>query len=284
MGRSLPSAAKTGLDEATMRQADAVVQLVRTVLAPKLVGVYLHGSAVVGGLRPRSDLDILAVTARRTSIAERRRLVGGLLRLSGRRARPPARPVELTVVRQRAVRPWRYPARSEFQYGDWLRDEYEGGFTPGSERNPDLAILVFQTLHGGRALFGPPPGEILDLIPQVDVVRAGVAGIPGLLADLESDTTNVLLTLARVWVTAATGAIRTKDGAADWAAERVSDRHRSVLVRARGVYLGHAEDAWEDLQGDARVTAEHLIARIRAVADESGLTGPEAVSNITSTL
>ncbi len=263
---------ESGLDDVATRQGDAVVHLVRTVLEPKVVGVYLHGSAVLGGLRPGSDLDILAVVKRRTSIAERRRLVDGLLRLSGRRARPPARPVELTIVRHRAVRPWRYPPRSEFQYGEWLRDDYEGGFTPGSERSPDLAFLVMLAVQGGRALFGPPPGEVLDPVPYGDLVRAGVAGIPGLLADLETDTANVLLTLARVWVTTATGAIRTKDAAADWAVERVHDADRAVLARARSVYRGEAEDTWHGLEGHVRAAADHLISEIERVAHEEGLT------------
>jgi predicted nucleotidyltransferase len=267
MRRSVPGL-WIGLDDVATRQADAVVQLVKSVIEPKLVGLYLHGSAVLGGLRPGSDLDILAVVNRRTTIAERRRLVHGLLPLSGRRARPPARPLELTIVRQRAVRPWRYPPRSEFQYGEWLRDDYEGGFTPGSQRSPDLALLIMLALQGGRPLVGPPPNEVLDEVPSGDLVRAGLAGIPGLLADIETDTANVILTLARIWVTTATGAIRTKDAAADWVAERLPEVDRVVLARARAVYLGDVEDSWDDLDGHVRAAADHLITAIHHVAEE----------------
>ena len=88
-----------------------------------MLGVYLHGSAVLGGLRPTSDLDILVVLKRRTSATERRALVERLLDLSGARARRgPARPVELSVVVQSDVRPWRYPPSQEFLYGEWLRE------------------------------------------------------------------------------------------------------------------------------------------------------------------
>jgi predicted nucleotidyltransferase len=47
------------------RQLERVVELVREVLGPDVLGVYLFGSAVLGGLRPESDLDLLAVSARR---------------------------------------------------------------------------------------------------------------------------------------------------------------------------------------------------------------------------
>jgi hypothetical protein len=40
------------------RQLERVVELVREVLGPDVLGVYLFGSAVLGGLRPESDLDL----------------------------------------------------------------------------------------------------------------------------------------------------------------------------------------------------------------------------------
>jgi streptomycin 3"-adenylyltransferase len=104
------------------------VRLVRDVLGEDVLGAYLHGSAVLDGLRPGSDVDVLAVLRRSATTAERRALVDGLLDISGSRARRgPARPVELTLVVQSDVRPWRYPPRSDFLYGEWLRDDYERG-------------------------------------------------------------------------------------------------------------------------------------------------------------
>ncbi|MCI0582291.1 MAG: nucleotidyltransferase domain-containing protein, partial [Chloroflexi bacterium] len=38
--------------------------ILREVIGDAVLGVYLHGSAVMGGLRPTSDVDVLAVTAR----------------------------------------------------------------------------------------------------------------------------------------------------------------------------------------------------------------------------
>jgi streptomycin 3"-adenylyltransferase len=94
-----------------------------------------------------------------------------------------------------------------------------------------------------------------------------MAGIPGLLDDLEGDTANVLLTLARIWLTLATGEIRPKDVAADWALERLSARYRPPLSRARAVYLGDAPDAWQDVWPEARATADSLVATIQGISD-----------------
>jgi predicted nucleotidyltransferase len=253
---------------ATSALADEVAALVHELLGDELIGAYLHGSAVLGGLRPHSDVDVLAVTRRRTTDDERRAIVVRLLDISGRRARRgPARSVELTVVVQDDVRPWRPAPVMDLQYGDWLRDEYERGVIAPAGPNADLAVVVTMTLRGDRPLLGPPPAAVLDPVPEEDLIRSVVAGVPGLLDELESDTRNVILTLARIWTTVATGEIRTKDGAADWVLARLPAVHRPVLVHARAVYLGEDEDRWTELAAGVRPHAEHVVAEIeRALA------------------
>jgi predicted nucleotidyltransferase len=91
------------------RQLAEIVRALDEVLGPALIGAYLHGSAVLGGLRPHSDIDVLALTARETTVTEKDRLIGHLLEISGRYpiAGPP-RPIELTVVVGSEVHPWRW--------------------------------------------------------------------------------------------------------------------------------------------------------------------------------
>ncbi|GAA2260586.1 nucleotidyltransferase [Streptomyces ruber] len=244
-----------------MTQLDAVVGLVRRVLGSALLGAYAHGSAVLGGLRPFSDLDVLAVTRRRTAAEERQALVDGLLGMSGAPGGP-VRPVELTVVARDDVRPWRHPPRREFQYGEWLREEYERGTVPEPADDPDLAPVLTMTLRGGTALYGPPPAEVLDPVPAEDLRRAVLAGVPGLLAGLESDTRNVLLTLARVWTTLETGDIRSKDAAAAWALDRLPPGDRPVLAHARAAYLGHEPDRLHTLVPEARALADRMVRAV----------------------
>lgn len=66
------------------------------------------------------------------------------------------------------------------------------------------------------------------------------------------DARNIVLTLARIWYSAATGKIAPKDVAAGWALERLPAEHQPVLLEAQQDYLGHRE--------------EHLAARQEAVA------------------
>ncbi|MET8836795.1 DUF4111 domain-containing protein [Micromonospora sp. NPDC004540] len=130
---------------------------------------------------------------------------------------------------------------------------------------PDLALLITMVLAGDHPLAGPPPAQVLDPVPHPDLVRATVAGIPGLLRDLADDTRNVLLTLARIWTTLATGEIRSKDAAADWALAHLPPEHRPVLRHARELYLHrrYAEESWSDeLLAQVRPHADQVLAEI----------------------
>ncbi|MFW6690491.1 aminoglycoside adenylyltransferase family protein [Streptomyces sp. MAR4 CNX-425] len=248
-------------------QVHAVMKLVDGVLGQEVVGAYLHGSAVLGGLRPASDVDVLVVARRSMAAGERRALLDGLLGVSGFTGG--LRPVELTVVVQSEVRPWRYPPTGDFLYGEWLRAEFEAGGPPGPEVMPDLAIVLTMARSGDRALAGPPPARVLDPVPYEDVARTAAAGVPALLAELDDDTRNVLLTLARIWCTLATGEIRPKDAAAAWALGRLPPEHRPVLAHARRLYLGsrYAEETWSaELRAGVRPHAEAVAAEIGRLA------------------
>lgn len=248
-------------------QLQSIMQVVSCVFGSDVLGAYLHGSAVLGGLRPTSDLDVLVVLKRPTTATQRRTLVEGLLEVSGAGARHgPARPVELTVVVESDVKPWRYPPRQEFLYGEWLRAAYELGGAPQPEPTPDLSILITMVLQGNTVLVGPPPAQLLDPVPHDDLLRGAIAGIPHLLSDLESDTRNVLLTLARIWTTLETGQIQSKDAAATWALKRLPHEHQPVLARARAMYLdGVDEERWADLPA-VRAHAEYVVQAIEQSA------------------
>jgi len=169
----------------------------------------------------------------------------------------------MTIVVDSDIRPWRYPPRLDFLYGDWLRGEFErGSLSPWRTPNPDLALLITMVVLANTPLLGPPPAEVFDPVPHDDLIRAVVAGIPDLIDDLDSDTGNVVLTFARIWTTVATGVIRSKDAAADWALARLPEEHRPVLARARANYLGEEEERWDDLLPDVRPHVDHVIREI----------------------
>jgi streptomycin 3"-adenylyltransferase len=249
---------------------EEVVRATQQTIGSRVLGIYLHGSAAEGGLKPASDLDLLVVADQRLDDRERGGLVAALVQLSDARAKD-WRSIELTVVVQSQLRPWRYPPEADFLYGDWLREDIEAHGPPSPGPVPNLAIDIPQLLDSGHTLIGPHPRTLLDAVPMTDTIRGSLDAIPSLRDDLHYDTRNVLLTLARIWATVVTGRILSKDAAASWALARLSVRHRPALQHARDLYLTvtYAEEiSWTE---DLRAGVEPLV---KVVLEEiQGATG-----------
>jgi streptomycin 3"-adenylyltransferase len=245
--------------------AEPELRAALAAILPGAVGAYLHGSAGLGRLRPQSDLDVVVVTDARLSDDERVALTTFALRTSGRypRAADGPRPLEVTVVALADVRPWRFPPRCDFLYGEWLRAGIEDGVHPSAFQSADLAVVLAMVLKCDAPLFGPSPGDLFGPVPVADLRRSGRDGVPGLLDALEADTTNVLLTLARIAYTASTGSLTTKDAAATWAADRCGSESEAVLLRrARDAYLAGTPHEWGPVDDDVRALAAALVATI----------------------
>lgn len=244
-------------------QTERLVDGIHDALRDNVIGVYLHGSAVLGGLQPRSDIDVIVVTTRQTSLDDKRLLVDLLLALSARGGSN-GRPIELDVVVESEIRPWRYPPPFDFHFSELWRTQFERGeLEPWPGRtNRDLASAITMTLVGNTPLFGPPPGEIFDPVPRDDYVDAVLRDTKTVDEYLEWDTRNVVLTLPRIWSAIATDEVHSKDSAAAWALPRLPEEHRPVLERARTIYRGDAEDSWDELLPQVRAYADYLVARI----------------------
>ncbi|OVZ65328.1 hypothetical protein CDO44_00105 [Pigmentiphaga sp. NML080357] len=211
-----------------------------------LLAIHLFGSALDGGLKPHSDIDLLVTVTGRLDEPLRRALMQDLLAVSAPPgSAAPWRPLEVTVVVRRELVPWRYPPRRELQFGEWLRQDLAAGVFEPPGPDHDLAILLTKARQHSLALSGPPAEALFDPVPQRDfsaALRDTVAQW-NTEADWEGDERNIILALARVWYSAATGRIAPKDVAAAWLLERLPAEHRPVLSSARAAYLGADEDA-----------------------------------------
>lgn len=247
-------------------QAKAVLDILSSFCKNSLRAVYLHGSAVSGGLQHQSDIDLLVVVDHPIPERLRKNLLSALSRISGRHPAHPCGPrcIEVMIFLESSIVTPKFPAQAEFVYGEWLWDSFQTGEIPMPVSDPEITLVLAQARQEAYPMFGPAAFELLPEIPPEHVRRAMRIALPALLDDLYGDERNVLLTFARMWQTAVTGKFVTKDAAAVWAIPRLPERVADVLAYAREAYLGKIKEDWADRQADARQAAEHLRQRVAA--------------------
>src|SRR5437016_2878589 len=91
------------------QQLSGCLDALTKILGTDLLGVYLYGSFLVGGLQKYSDIDLLVITGRATTTEEKIELTTHLLQISGIYMKSTKPPIEMTLVKKVAINPWHYP-------------------------------------------------------------------------------------------------------------------------------------------------------------------------------
>ncbi|NHC61671.1 AadA family aminoglycoside 3''-O-nucleotidyltransferase [Paenalcaligenes suwonensis] len=218
-------------------QAQSVLeQHLKTIQA-----IHLFGSAVDGGLKPLSDIDLLVTVSAPLDDSTRNALMTSLLAVSAfPGTHPQRRALEVTVLDREDIVPWRYPTKRQMQFGEWLRDDINAGIVEPAMLDHDLAILLTKVRLHSIALYGPPAHEFFEEVPVSDVQRALLETLAlwNTEADWEGDERNIVLALVRIWYTAMTGDIASKEAAANWAIPYLPISTKHIVVAARDGYLG----------------------------------------------
>jgi predicted nucleotidyltransferase len=246
-----------------LKEAKAVSSIASQIFGHKLITVYLYGSGMSGALWPLSDIDLIVIIRREMSAAERQSLVASLLITSGRYPNLPGEPrcLELSVVLKSELAAPSYPGRSEFTYGEWLRADLEQGLVPEPFADPGVTLMLAQARLEAVPLTGPKLSDLLAPIPAHDIRRAMREAIPSLVSSLQGER-NVLLTLARMWRTAATGEFVSKGAAVNWVAPSVPVEIGQSLRVAGEAYLGKAEDDWLAHAAEAQRASDYLEGKL----------------------
>lgn len=220
-------------------------RLIERHLGPDVIAIHLFGSAVDGGLQAYSDIDLLVTVTQPPDEAALRALATEFLTVSA----PPGqsqnlRALEVTVLALEHIVPWRHPARRELQFGEWLRADLTEGVVEPPMADHDLAIVLTKVRGHSIPVVGPRADQLFDAVPRHDLTRALLDTVAqwNQAEDWAGDERNIILALARIWYTAVTGDIASKDLAATWLLERIEPPYRTVLGKARAIYLGQEED------------------------------------------
>lgn len=143
------------------------VGILKEVLGAKLVGVYVHGSAAMGGFNPRvSDLDYLALIDEPLTIVERASLAEKFLAVIDNV--PFAKGVEMSIVlaKYAGTTGFAYPTPFEFHFGE--REHIERHSYPHEREmlDPDLASYFAVIRDRGVSVIGADITEVFGSIDK----------------------------------------------------------------------------------------------------------------------
>ncbi len=218
---------------------NGLVNSLRELLGANLVGVYLHGSLVLGCFNPaRSDIDLLAVTRRRIAAETRGPLVSVLMRTSA-----DDRKLEIDFVTAADLHPWRYPTPFDLHYGESWRTRLERNpMAKQARTNVDLAAHVTIVRHAGIALTGPPPPEVFPNVPEEHYRDALVRDVRWARERIGENAVYAVLSMCRVLAYLRDGEILSKEGAGLWCLREAPDGLRPVVEEALGAYRSVPRD------------------------------------------
>nr|WP_227852763.1 aminoglycoside adenylyltransferase family protein [Klebsiella oxytoca] len=235
------------LSPCTQKQIHTACTLLEHVLENDLMAIHLFGSAIDGGLKPLSDIDLLVTVHSPLRDEQRHNLMQRLLEISAYPGTSDVyRALEVTVVAYSQVVPWQFPPVRELQFGEWLRDDITKGEYESARPDPDLAILLTKVRQNSIPLRGEEASLLYAAIPERDLQHTfhQALALWNKADDVMGDERNILLTLARIWYSVETGRIAAKDEAAAWLLPQLSGVYAELLAEARAEYLGHVTVDW----------------------------------------
>lgn len=216
-----------------------LVDALQDLLGANLVGVYLHGSLVLGCFNPaRSDIDLLVVTRRRVASESRGPLAAVLLRTSA-----DDRELEIDFVSNTDLHPWRYPPPFDFHFGEGWRTRLERNpMARQFATNVDLAAHVTIVRRAGVALVGPPPAETFPEVPEGDYRDALLRDVRWALERIEQYPVYGTLSMCRVLAYVRDAEILSKEEAGLWGLREAPAELRPTVETALAAYRGDRGD------------------------------------------
>nr|ELR5039736.1 DUF4111 domain-containing protein [Providencia stuartii]ELR5080438.1 DUF4111 domain-containing protein [Providencia stuartii] len=229
------------IDNDIREQVKAACEIIQQNIGKQLNSIHLYGSALLGGLKPLSDIDLLVTVNAPLSEQQRKNLMTQFLNISAwPGAEPQYRALEVTILLNDTIKHWHYPPKRELQFGEWLRDDINAGIYEAPQIDPDIAILITKIWRHNIVLFGDEATINFPAIPREDLAQAFISTLDqwNAPADWENDECNIILALARIMYTLTTGEIESKSVAADWLIERISEPlHQQLIMAAKQTYL-----------------------------------------------
>ncbi|WP_242830075.1 aminoglycoside adenylyltransferase domain-containing protein [Butyrivibrio sp. XPD2002] len=239
------------------------VQNTREILDDNLVGIYLHGSYVMGCFNPKkSDLDFIIVVNEKMDDASKRAFMDMVTELN---ERGPAKGLEMSIVTKDVCKPFVYPTPFELHFSvmhlGWYRDNPEDYIQKMNGTDKDLAAHFTIIGKRGKCLHGQSIEDVFAEVPQKDYIDAIWDDISEAPEDIENNTMYITLNLVRVLAYKKEQLVLSKKEGGDWGIKNLPQKYHTLICDALREY-SDGVDVTYDLR-IAREYAEYMTNSIK---------------------
>ena len=234
----------------------------KEILGGNLVGVYLHGSAVMGCFNPaKSDIDLIVVVENGLTEEVKRRFMNMVVELNNR---APAKGIEMSIVTKDACKPFVYPTPFELHFSamhiNWYTDNPTDYIEKMKGTDVDLAAHFTIIKKRGKCLYGAPIDEVFGVVPKADYLDSIRNDIAEACEDIVYNTMYITLNLARVLAYSRDGLVLSKKEGGEWALGNLPERYHSLIKDALNEYEKGTEPAYDKKL--AQRYADYMLSRI----------------------
>ncbi len=225
------------------------VEKSKEILQENLVGIYLHGSAVMECFNPaKSDLDLIVVVKNSMSDADKRAYMGMVVDLS---SQGPAKGIEMSVVKQSVCKPFAYPIPFELHFSiahlDWYRNDPDDYVSKMKGKDKDLAAHFTIINHRGKCLYGAPIKDTFADVPIQDYIDSIWEDVANAKDEIADNPMYLTLNLARVLAYLKDGVVLSKKEGGEWALNNIPERYHSLIYNAMNDYAEGAVITYDSI-------------------------------------
>ena len=240
------------------------VEKSKEILKDNLVGIYLHGSAVMGCFNPaKSDIDLIVVVKDSVPDSVKKSFMDMVAALN---AMGPAKGIEMSVVKQSVCRPFVYPTPFELHFSvahlDWYKKNPDDYVSKMKGEDKDLASHFTIINHRGKCLYGAPIRDVFADVPARDYMDSIWNDIADAEEEISENPMYLILNLARVLAYRKDGLVLSKKEGGEWALNNLPEKYHSLIKNALCEY-SEASDISYDLNL-AKDSAQYMLRQIES--------------------
>ena len=232
------------------------------ILGDHLLGIYLHGSAVMGCFHPAvSDIDLIVLVRHTLPDAVKRAFMDMTVELN---ASAPAKGIEMSIVRSDFCRPFVYPTPFELHFSAahlaWYLRDPEDYVRRMNGTDKDLAAHFTVLRARGVCLAGAPVREVFAEVPARDYLDALLYDVADAAEEIAGNPMYLTLNLARVLAWREEGLVLSKKEGGEWALRRLPAEYHPLLRNALREYAESADPVYDPVL--AKRYAEYMLRQI----------------------